>query len=163
MRFLDASYSETLSNMAWEICEPYYRDKVDRTLLKHYLDTFQSKEAIFEQISEMGYLYSMITDESGETVGYFALCHKGDVLFLSKFYIEERFRGKGFGSGTLDEIFEYGRSLGFRCVQLQANRNNTPSIEIYKAKGFIVVATDDSDIGNGIHVDDLVMEYDLQE
>ena len=160
MKQLDVTYSRTLSDMAREICIPYYHGMVDEGLLQYYVETFQSEEAIRDQIAQ-GHIYSFITSED-EVIGYYSVYPKGDVLFLSKLYIKEGFRGLGFGSGSFDEIFEIGRSLKLRCVRLNVNKNNISSIRIYTAKGFTTVATDNSDIGGGFHVDDLIMEYNLK-
>jgi len=158
MIIADACDAPLISAMAKEICFKYYNPIVDNSLVKYYVETFQSEEAIRRQIEKEGYLYSFIL-HGVEKVGYYSVHPENDRLLMSKLYLKEEWRGKGLGSKTIDDILEYGRETGVSCVYLHVNKNNIPSINIYKAKGFEIVKHDDSEIGDGFRLDDYIMEY----
>jgi Acetyltransferases, including N-acetylases of ribosomal proteins len=158
MIIADAHDAPLISAMANEICFKYYNPIVDNSLVKYYVETFQSEEAVHRQIEKEGYIYSFILCDN-EKVGYFSVHPENDRLLMSKLYLKEEYRGKGLGSKAIDDILEYGRTIGVNNVYLHVNKNNIPSINIYKAKGFEIVKYDDSEIGNGFRLDDYIMEY----
>jgi len=158
MIIADAHDAPLISAMANEICFKYYNPIVDNSLVKYYVETFQSEEAVHRQIEKGGYIYSFILCNN-EKVGYFSVHPENDRLLMSKLYLKEEYRGKGLGSKAIDDILEYGRTIGVNIVYLHVNKNNIPSINIYKAKGFEIVKYDDSEIGNGFRLDDYIMEY----
>jgi len=158
MIIADVHDSPLISAMAKEICFKYYNPIVDNSLVKYYVETFQSEEAIHRQIEKEGYIYSFII-HNDEKVGYYSVRAENDHLLMSKLYLKEECRGKGLGSKAIDDILDYGHSIGMNCVYLHVNKNNIPSINIYKSKGFEIVKYDDSEIGDGFRLDDYIMEY----
>jgi Sortase and related acyltransferases len=160
MFIADAHDAPLISAMANEICFKYYNPIVDNSLVKYYVETFQSEEAVHRQIAKEGYLYSFIL-YNGEKVGYYSVHPENDRMLMSKLYLKEEHRGKGLGSKAIDEILEYGRGIGVNSVYLHVNKNNIPSINIYKTKGFEIVKYDDSEIGDGFRLDDYIMECRL--
>jgi len=160
MIIADACDAPLLSAMAEEICFKYYNPIVDNSLVKYYVETFQSEEAIRRQIEKEGYIYSFILYDD-KKVGYFAVHLENDRLLMSKLYLKEECRGRGLGSKAIDDILEYGRETGANCVYLHVNKNNIPSVNIYRAKGFEITKYDDSEIGDGFRLDDYIMEYRL--
>ena len=146
-----------LSKMAWDIWTDYYSTVITGDDIGYILKTFQTEEAIKQQMRD-GCLYSYII-EDGNKAGYFAILPEGDSLFISKFYVSKEYRGRGLGSRTLREILEKGRSLNMKKAYLHVNKHNLASIEIYKHKGFVITGGDKIDIGNGYFMDDYVMEY----
>jgi len=157
MIFCDADEAKELSEMAWNIWTDYYSTIITGDDIEYILNTFQTEEAIREQIHD-GYLYSYITD-GGAKAGYLCIRPEGDSLFMSKLYVAKEFRGRGLGSKALDEIIEKGRALNVKRIYLLVNKHNLPSIEVYKHKGFIIVKAEKKDIGNGYFMDDYLMEY----
>jgi ribosomal protein S18 acetylase RimI-like enzyme len=157
MIFCGIGDAKELSVMAKEIWMDYYPSVAGGKLAEYVVNNFQSEEAIIQQIKE-GYLYSFIMKDDAKA-GYFSIRHTGDSLYLSKFYLSKEFRGMGLGSKTMDEILEKGRELKVRRVFLRANKNNKPSIEIYKHKGFVIAEAIEEDIGNGFCLDDYLLEY----
>jgi GNAT superfamily N-acetyltransferase len=156
MRFCDINDAKELSEMALEIWTEYYSTFLDTDLPNYVVRTFQSEEAIREQIGK-GYLYSFIMNGDIKA-GYLCILPEGDSLFMSKYYLKKECRGKGIGSKAMDEILKKGREMKKKRVYLRVNRFN-PSIEIYKHKGFVVIEEKKEDLGNGLFLDDFVMEY----
>jgi len=63
------------------------------------------------------------------------LSHKA---FLWGMYVAPSARGRGVGAQVLSAALEYAASsLGVRQVNLRANVQNAPAVELYKKLGFI--------------------------
>lgn len=157
MIYCDARDAKDLSEMAWDIWTEYYSTFITGDDIEYILRTFQTEEAIRQQISD-GYLYSYIM-EGPVKAGYICFKPEGDALFMSKFYVSKDFRGKGLGSKALDEMLEVGRELNMKRSYLRVNRHNLLSINVYKHKGFAITREEKVDIGNGYFMDDYLMEY----
>ena len=157
MKFCGIDEAKELADMAREIWMEYYSTFLDTDLPRYVVTTFQSEEAIRQQIRD-GYLYSFIM-VGDKKAGYFCIVPEGDSLFMSKLYILKDLRGKGFGSRTLDEIIEKGREMRMKRVYLRVNKENGPSIGIYSHKGFVVAEALKEEIGDGFFLDDYLMEY----
>ena len=97
------------------------------------------------------------SDETGIT-GYAGLQEANGKLFLSKLYIAKENRGKKIASEAFLFIEELARKRNLKSIWLTVNRNNTHAIDVYKAKGFSIIRTQVTDIGNGFVMDDYVFE-----
>lgn len=157
IRFAGVFNAKELSEMAEEIWMEYFPPILGNSETKYVTDKFQSEKAIAEQMEE-GYLYYFI-EYKGKNVGYCSLRPDGDSLFMSKLYLLKEYRGKGLGSKALDEILERGRAMNVKKIYLKANKFNRPAIDIYTHKGFSIVEESRTEIGNGICLDDYMMEY----
>lgn len=152
-----ADDAKELAGMARSIWMDYYPPIIGADDTEFILKTFQSEEAIRQQMRD-GHLYYFIT-EGEEKAGYLCIVPEGDSLLLSKIYVAERFRGKGLGSETMEEVLEKGRELKMRCIYLRVNRQNLASIGFYKSKGFMIAKEEKKEIGGGCCMDDFLMEY----
>jgi RimJ/RimL family protein N-acetyltransferase len=157
MNYCNENDAKELSEMAWDIWIDYYTPFLDAALPEYVVSRFQSEEAIKEQIRN-GYLYKFIMDNE-KKIGYYCIHPEGDSLFMSKYYISKEYRGKGFGSSTMDEILETGRKMKMKRVYLRVNRYNSGSMNIYLHKGFVKAGELDEDIGDGFVLQDNIMEY----
>ena len=157
MKYCYAGEAKELSQMAWDIWTEYYNTFITGDDIEYILRTFQSEEAVRQQIMD-GYLYSYIMDGDIKA-GYICFKLEGDSIFMSKYYVSKDFRGKGLGSKALDEMLDIGRELNMRRAHLRVNRFNHLSISVYKHKGFIITKEEKVDIGNGYFMDDYLMEY----
>lgn len=157
MRFADTGEAKELARMAREIWMEHFPKIIGKENTEYILNKFQSESAITEQIND-GYLYSFIMYKD-EKVGYFSIRPEGDSLFMSKIYVLKRFRGKGLGSKTLDDILQKGKALNVKKVYLHVNKKNSSAISVYEHKGFIKVKDEMTDIGEGFFLDDYLMEY----
>lgn len=157
MKFADIDKAKELADLAREIWMDYFPKIIDKDETEYILNTFQSESAIRKQIEE-GYLYSFII-ENEEKAGYFCIRPENDELFISKIYVSEKYRGKGLGSKTMDDILQKGRAMKLKKAYLRVNRNNALAIDVYKHKGFIIAKEEKLDIGDGFCMDDFLMEY----
>ncbi len=144
----------TLAELASEIWHEYWPCILSPEQIDYMVEKFQSEKAIKEQIEYENYTYYfLITDR--KITGYIGVSDKGEYLFLSKFYIQKKFRHQGIGKMAFEEI----KKLGFNKIQLTVNKYNKNTINAYLKYGFKTIDEAVTDIGNGFVMDDYIMEY----
>jgi len=141
-----------------EIWEEHYTPIIGSDQVSYMLGKFQSESAIEKQITD-GYDYFKVLDQE-ELIGYLATEKRPNadekIVFISKFYIRNDQRGKGYGSRCLKFLLNhYSNEDAF---QLLVNKYNYDSIKAYKAWGFKSVDSVKIDIGGGFFMDDYVMK-----
>ena len=147
---------ETVAQLAREIWNQHFIPIIGKAQVDYMLGKFQSTKAISEQIKN-GYSYYLLKTDS-DYVGYTGICPKEDELFLSKLYIGESRRGKGFGKNVIEFLQELAREKGLSKITLTVNKNNTDAIRAYEQFGFTNLGVFVQDIGNGFVMDDYKME-----
>ena len=155
---ISAVKNEDIPNIA-RIAPPIWHQHYDPIIgekqVDYMLEKFQSEKAIHNQMSE-GYLYFKV-EEDGESVGYFSLEQRDEVdLFISKFYLFNKTRGKGFGRAMLEFIEVFAVKNNCENVKLTVNKYN-PAYKIYLKLGFIKYGSAEFDIGGGFIMDDYLM------
>ena len=123
------------------------------------LKNFQSSYAIEEFIAE-GYEYYFIK-LADKSVGYLAIQNRKDHLHLSKFYILEKFRGKGIGRQAFDFITQRAKDIKLPSIRLVVNKDNSNTIEVYKKMGLKIIGSPVTDIGGGFVMDDYEFEMKI--
>lgn len=63
---------------------------------------------------------------------FYSIWSHGKVFFLDDFFIEENFRGKGYGGKALKDLQEYAKKIAIKRIQLMAENTNPKAIEFYK-------------------------------
>ncbi len=151
---------EETANLANEIWHQHFEGIISTEQIDYMLEKFQSFDAIKGQISE-GYEYYGIF-QNGKEIGYFGICKKDDnSLFLSKLYIKQEYRGKGYASQAFEFIKNIGRQNGNTKLWLTVNVNNAETINIYKHWGMQIAKTQLADIGNGFFMDDYIFDLEF--
>jgi len=145
--------------LAEEIWKEHYTPIIGRDQVAYMLKTFQSREAVAEQI-EAGYLYYLM-HRKGEPVGYMAVRPEEERLFLSKLYVRGPHRGRGCAREALAFLSEMAAGMGLRTIALTVNKNNTGSVRAYGRLGFVKTGEVVQAIGGGFAMDDYMMEMDL--
>lgn len=130
--------------------------------IDYMVDKFQSVHAMTSQIKEQGYEYFFLS-QNGIYIGYVAIHPEDEKLFLSKLYILKEYRGNGYASKTFEFLEDICRQKKYRVIWLTVNRFNDNSIEVYKKKGFEIVRTQVTDIGNNYVMDDYILEKVIKE
>ena len=148
---------EIIQTLAGKIWTEHYVPIIGSAQVDYMLDKFQSKEAVFNQITNEGYLYYIIRDND-KNIGYIAVQPKADELFLSKLYVKSSERGKGYGKEAMRFIEEIIKEKKLKSIILTVNKNNLNSIKAYKKMGFKCVDAIIQDIGNGFVMDDYIMK-----
>ena len=67
---------------------------------------------------------------------FYSVWSHGKVFFLDDFFIEENFRGKGYGEKALKDLQGYAKKIGIKRIQLMAENTNSKAIEFYRKHKF---------------------------
>lgn len=151
---------EEVGKLANKIWHEHYdsiigKDQVDYMLLK-----FQSQEAIKCQIENEGYQYYKL-ENLGGLAGYFSIHMDSDSLFLSKIYIDKKYRGRNYSRKIMGYLEQVCKENKLSKIWLTVNRENIASIAVYETLGFVKTRTQVADIGSGYVMDDYIMEKSL--
>ncbi|MBP5245294.1 MAG: GNAT family N-acetyltransferase [Clostridia bacterium] len=147
-----------MSEMATSILREYYDKIVGKAQNDYMLDMFQSESSIKKQI-ENGYRYFFVRKE-GENLGFIAFYPKKDAMYLSKFYLYKKERGKGCAREILNFIAENAKKENLCAIELNVNKMNETRF-IYEHLGFKIIRAEKNDIGNGYFMDDYVYRLDI--
>lgn len=158
VRASDEDLIRRLSAFASSIIRAYYDPIIGKKQNDYHLEKFQSVRGILEQLSN-GYSYYIVAKD-GIWRGFFAFYPRGDALYLSKFYMREEDRGKGFGKEALQFIVGKAKHAGLNAIELNVNRFN-PTVKIYEHWGFLLTHSEQIDIGCGFIMDDYVYRLDI--
>ena len=96
-----------------------------------------------------------------EPIGFLSYYLKGDILYLSKFYLHKSRRGRGYSRRMLGFLESRAREAKCDAIELNVNRNN-PSIGVYERIGFTRAREEKNDIGNGFFMDDYVYRLTVE-
>ena len=147
-----------LAEKIWHECFP---EIISEEQISYMVDKFQSYNAMKNQVDTQDYTYFAVRDD-GELCGYIGAKPESDErYFLSKLYLRSDKRGRGIASQMLQRVFDEAKFCGKSKVYLSVNKYNDRAVAVYKAKGFIVADTAETDIGNGFIMDDFIMEKTL--
>ena len=153
--------SDALLKLTAEIAEEIWRQHFAGIIaagqIEYMLEKFQSYEAMKKQVSDEKYRYYLIKDENNSYQGYFAIAPMKDYMFLSKIYIRQASRGKGYAGKALEFIKDSARKENLINIVLTVNRNNTETVNIYKKMNFEITGEADKDIGGGFFMNDYIM------
>ncbi|MGN0596472.1 MAG: GNAT family N-acetyltransferase [Ruminiclostridium sp.] len=148
-----------LAAMTNEIWHEYFPCILSDEQIDYMVDKFQSERAITAQISD-GYEYYFICKD-GMPCGYMGLHCEAEKMFLSKLYLKKEMRGLGIAGKAFNFIFTLTKKYGKGSVYLTVNKHNQHSIDVYKHKGFEIMDSVVTDIGNGYVMDDYIFQKNL--
>ena len=147
-----------VARLAERIWNEHYRPIIGQEQVDYMLDSFQSEEAIADQIAGDFEYYLLCRD--GAAVGYLAVVAKPDdsKMKLSKIYVRGDLRGEGLGREMMEFAEELCREWGYEALWLTCNKRNTDSLAFYERMGFQNTGPVVQDIGQGFVMDDYRME-----
>lgn|SRR5574344_970239 len=151
---------EELCSLAKEIWNEYSICFIDQDQIDYMLKKFQSPQVVKGQINFQKYLYYFLEND-GENFGYFAVQPQKEKLFLSKLYINKKYRGKGYGKKAFLAVNEIAKELDMTKIYLTVNKYNFISVCVYEKLGFVRTGAQETDIGNGYTMDDYIYEFEL--
>jgi len=151
----DIAETARLARIIWT---EHFSDMIGKDIVQYLLETLQSEKAIKLQIQDE-YAYYLIQAETNY-VGYFAVQHQRQEqnMFLSKLYILNSERGKGYGKSALSAIEKMAQNNNCCKISLTVYYKNRNSIAAYEKMGFYKTGSIRRDVGNGIIIHDLTME-----
>ena len=156
---VDESLVELTSEFATSVFTDYYTPMNGADHANYMAEMFLSPKSIRNLIKE-GAIFKLVM-EDGKPIAYTEYKKDGDRVFLSKLYAHKDHRGKKIGNFMLNDCIDYTKSIGLNKIYLTVNKHNTPSYEIYLHKGFIVIDSVETDIGNNYIMDDYIMELTI--
>jgi ribosomal protein S18 acetylase RimI-like enzyme len=145
--------------LAREIWTEHFTPIIGKGQVDYMLAKFQSEEAISQQIESEGFLYYLLKADD-EYIGYTGIVpdkNKAE-LFLSKLYIKQDKRRRGYAKKAVLFIEHFARQKGLAKITLTVNKNNASAIEAYRKMGFENAGSIVTDIGGGFVMDDYRME-----
>jgi len=151
---------QTVAALAHEIWYQHYIPIIGGAQVDYMLEKYQSSQAIAHAIRCQGYQYYLVSVQD-RPVGYFGICVIGDVLFLSKIYIQRDNRGQGIGHRMVDFVKSHARENACIKIELTVNKNNESAIAAYEKMGFCRDKQITADIGGGYVMDDYLMVLKL--
>ncbi|MFH0977526.1 MAG: GNAT family N-acetyltransferase [Spirochaetota bacterium] len=152
----DKNQIDILERLAKEIWTEHYSPIIGKVQVDYMLDKYQSAKAIKNQISNEKFIYYLIYDKNYPS-GYIGIQFKEDELFLSKLYVLNLKRNKGFGRKAIQFIVGLAKEKHLNKISLTVNKYNTGTIKAYEKFGFDNLGSVVADIGNGFIMDDYKM------
>lgn len=163
IRLIEARSDEQLKAieaMACEIWNEHYKTIISSEQIDYMLDKYQSKSAMKTQIAEQNYHYYFI-QRNAQHIGYVAYSVHDSEMFLSKLYILNQYRSKGYAREVLNNLTEICKANNINRIWLTVNKHNSNSIAVYEKLGFKTFRSEKTDIGNGFFMDDFFMEMKI--
>lgn len=149
---------ELLSQMAIQIFREYFPDLIGSEQTEYMTSLLFTPEAINRQRqSGMHYYFA----EEEQAIGFTALRHDDDALFISKFYLTNNYRNKGLGRDLFNHVLTLAEKTGFSKIRLRVFRGNQMAIDFYRKTGFLISREIQEEIGNGFVLDDYEMELTI--
>jgi ribosomal protein S18 acetylase RimI-like enzyme len=147
-----------VATLAEEIWNERFVSIIGQEQVDYMLEKFQSAEAIQSQIDAGTEYYLAATD--GHPTGYLAVIpnEPAGKMMLSKIYVHAASRGTGLGASLLEFAKNRAVETNAQSIWLTTNRGNTPAIEWYQRKGFVITDEVKKEIGSGFVMDDYILE-----
>ncbi|MDE5772630.1 MAG: GNAT family N-acetyltransferase [Ruminococcus sp.] len=150
-----------VAELAEKIWHEFFPVILSEEQIDYMVEKFQSYNAMKEQVSHQNYCYFSVSDNDG-LCGYIAVKPEKDSrFFLSKLYLTKERRGKDIASEMMSRVFSEAEKVGKKTVYLTVNKHNSHAVCVYEKKGFKIIDSVVTDIGNGFVMDDYIMEYRL--
>lgn len=152
---------DRLADLAKEIWNQHYPAIIGQEQVDFMLKNFQSK-SVLRREWEAGVRHTLLL-VNGVPEGYASLePGVGDQAWkLSKLYLKENLRGRGFGRILLNHVIDECLRGGADALWLTVNRHNERSIAWYETMGFEKVQEICVEIGGGFVMDDWLMSLEL--
>lgn len=154
----DNAMISELADFAAKIIKEHYDPIIGAAQNDYMINMFQTAASITKQIEE-GYKYYFVCDSNGNRLGFLAYCFKDNYVYLSKFYLHKRERGKGYSKDMLQFIVKKAEEKGVKSIVLNVNKKNYNSIVAYEKLGFVRIREKKTDIGGGYYMDDYIYMY----
>jgi ribosomal protein S18 acetylase RimI-like enzyme len=151
---------EHVAMLARRIWTQHYVPIIGLAQVEYMLERFQSVAAIAQQI-ESGHQYFFIRPATTDiyAAGYMDVVAQPESnrLFLSKLYVIDELRCRGFGRQLFEHALTMTQRQNFSALWLTVNKLN-PSLQIYLRWGMVNKGSVVKDIGNGFVMDDYQLE-----
>ncbi len=156
----DKSLIKVVSKLAKEIYLKHHSSYLDSIIVEKMYNTYQTPKAIEYAINNGEEYY--IAKLFSKNIGYLAIKPEEKIkrVFLSKFYLNSKFRNLGIGRRLLNLIIEATKKLNCSKLELLVNKGN-PTLKIYKKFGFEILKDICNNFGYGFIEDDYLMRLKI--
>ena len=144
---------QTLDRLIKEIWPEVFTPIIWSDLVAYMLAHYQSPAAIQNEVQQ-GAVYLLLL-EGDRVVGYTAYEETQQQIYLSKLYLHQSTRGKGYASQVFDWYEEIASG---KTLHLNVNKQNQQAIAVYEHRGFTRVSERTVAIGSGFVMDDFIYE-----
>jgi ribosomal-protein-alanine N-acetyltransferase len=97
--------------------------------------SFPWSEGIFRDCLRAGY-YCCVAEIDDIVTGYAIMSTGAGEAHVLNICVAEEFRCRGIGSGLLEHLLEFARSLGVGDMFLEVRPSNTVAVRLYQSRGF---------------------------
>lgn len=153
---------EIVRDLAYKIWPDTYGQILSSAQLNYMLDNFYSIDSLELQFDN-GHAF-LFVEENGQYLGFASYetdCKEKGKTKLHKIYIMTNTQGKGVGKFLLSEVEERAKKAENNFLFLNVNKYNS-AISFYEKQGFVKVADEVIDIGQGYVMDDYIMEKEIK-
>jgi len=144
---------QTLDRLIKEIWPEVFTPIIGSDQVAYMLAHYQSPAAIQNEVQQ-GAVYLLLL-EGDRAVGYTAYEETQQQIYLSKLYLHQSTRGKGYASQVFDWYEEIASG---KTLHLNVNKQNQQAIAVYEHRGFTRVSERTVTIGSGFVMDDFIYE-----
>jgi ribosomal protein S18 acetylase RimI-like enzyme len=157
------TYYPVIHSLAHRIWPHTFGSILSTAQIAYMLEWMYSISSIKEQVEKKGHRFILVKRDD-EFIGYASyeinFGNSGDTK-LHKIYVLPECQGTGAGKILMDEVISRTEKSGSKHLLLNVNRDN-PALGFYQKKGFMVIRTEDIDIGNGYFMNDYVMQLKVK-
>lgn len=101
---------QRMSSMATAIVREHFDPLIGTAQNDYMLNRFQTPEAVSQQLAQ-GYRYFFVR-QGEKDLGFVAFYPRGEVMYLSKFYLYKDARGRGYARIMMDFVADAARAEG---------------------------------------------------
>lgn len=151
---------QLLARVADEIWKEYWPALIGQAQTDYMVEQFQTVPAITADMAEHGYRYWFMYDADNTLVGYTGGHPEPETnrYFISKIYLYDFARGKGYARQTVEFYDALCRRLNLSAMYLTVNKHNDMGVRAYHGTGFEIVEAVENPIGQGFVMDDYIMQ-----
>ena len=145
-----------IRELSLKIWPPTYSAIIPPEQIQYMLELMYSEPALRKQMKEQHEF--IIVSDGAEPIGFASISLLDPGTYkLHKLYVLPGKQGKGVGRFVIEQLIKAIIRKGGNSLRLNVNRNNKAK-DFYERLGFIQIAVEDIDIGNGYFMNDYVME-----
>jgi GNAT superfamily N-acetyltransferase len=155
----DISLIHSLARQVWFVT---YGPLQPMEKIEYLFELMYTPLSLKEQMEVKKHCFILAKDESGY-LGYASYeinAARLNNTKIHKIYVLPAAQGKGVGKAMVDWIGDCAREHNDQTLSLNVFRKN-PALQFYQKLGFTVMKEVDVDVGNGITMNDFVMEKRL--
>ncbi|HUD63986.1 MAG TPA: GNAT family N-acetyltransferase [Candidatus Sulfotelmatobacter sp.] len=108
----------------------------------HGFDREKARKALTALLRDAQFGRAWLILDGASAVGYVVVCFGyslewlGRDAFVDEFYLQEQYRGHGWGQKTMAFVENAARAEGIRTLHLEVVRQNAKALELYRRLGF---------------------------